>query len=325
MPILQVEQVMQQDPSRARLAHDAQYERGVAFVNGKYCASSEATIPLYDQGFLNSDVTYEKVTVAKGRYFRLQDHFERFARSCDKFRLRNPYNNEQMLAIFNRLVSLSGLRDAGVFWCVTRGLAKQASDRNNPDAFESRFYAVADPYSSIATSEQRTRGLNLMISERYIRTPPAAIDPTAKNFNWMDMKLSLFEARDCGKDWSVLTDAEGYLTEAPGANIFVVKRGAIYTPDRGCLEGITRKATLELAQMSGIATHVEKVHARQLREADEAFITSSAGGIMSINSVDGVLLGGSEGPGELTVQLHNLYWEKMWEGWQGTPVDYRDS
>ena len=67
---------------------------------------------------------------------------------------------------------------------------------------------------------------------------------------------------------------------------------------------------------------MEKVSADQLRNADEAFMTSTAGGIMPINSVDDVLLGGIQGPGPLTAQRHDLYWEKRWSGWFGTQVDY---
>ena len=67
---------------------------------------------------------------------------------------------------------------------------------------------------------------------------------------------------------------------------------------------------------------MEKVSADQLRGADEAFMTSTAGGIMPINSVDDIVLGGVPGPGPLTSQLHDLYWEKRWAGWLGTPVDY---
>ncbi|WP_207254704.1 MULTISPECIES: hypothetical protein [unclassified Pseudomonas] len=58
----------------------------------------------------------------------------------------------------------------------------------------------------------------------------------------------------------------------------------------------------------------------QLRNADEAFLTSTAGGIMPINTVDGKVLGGKAGPGELATKLHNLYWSKRWDGWLGTAV-----
>jgi branched-chain amino acid aminotransferase len=327
MSIIDVEQIMKNDPAGARLPHERKYEHGIAFLNGKYCTRDDAVIPLFDMGVIQSDATYEVATVSRGRFFRLRDHFDRFARSCQAFRLRNPYTEDEMLDIFNSMLRTAGLKDAGLFWFVSRGLPKPGAssvrDRNKPEAFDNRFYAATYPYGGIATQEQRNKGLDILVSNRYVRIHPRAVDPTAKNFHWMDMKLALFEARDQGKDWVVLTDADGYLTECAGANIFFSRRGELYTPDSGCLEGITRKATLELARMIGVPTHVERVHANQLREADDAFITSSAGGIMPVNSVDGRLLGGTEGPGELSTRFHNLYWEKVWEGWECTPVDYR--
>ena len=322
MKLTQPHCVLGHDSTRARLPHDIKYRDGSAFIHGHYCPLPEAAIPITDGGFGGSDVVYEKVTVAKGRYFRLEDHFDRLASSCEKFRLHNPYTTEQMVKIFHRLIALTGLKDAGLFCCVTRGAAKWLNDRSNRHAYDNRFYATADSYASIATPEQRNDGLKLLISKKYIRIPPRAVDPTAKNFHWQDLKLSLFEARDAGMDWSVLSDLDGGLTESPGANIFVVKNGALYTPDRGCLLGITRKTALELAEEIGVRVYVERVLVRQLLDADEAFITSSAGGIMPVNSVDGIVLGGIAGPGELTRRLRNLYWEKMWDGWKCTPVDY---
>lgn len=323
MVITAIEQIMDKDPAGARLPHDEKYEQGIAFIDGKYCVMREAVVPIFDLGFTECDATYEKGTVLRGCYFRLQDHFDRFARSCAKFRLRNPYSDSEMLEIFNTMLSLSGFRNAGVLWFVTRGIVERVSDLNRPDAFKNRLYVVVDNYTSIVSTEQRSRGLRLIVSEKYIRIPPKAVDPTAKNFHWQDMKLSLFEATDRGAEWSVLTDIDGYLTEAPGANIFLVKNGELYTPNSGCLEGITRLATLELSEMLKVRSHLEKVHADQLRRADEAFITSSAGGIMPVRSVDGIALGGIDGPGELTTRLHNLYWEKIWAGWKSIPVEYK--
>lgn len=327
--ITQLDDFLRSDPSSSRAPHDQKYEAGLAFVNGEYRNLEAATIPLWDCGFLHSDVTYEVATVSRGRFFRLQDHFERFSHSCESFRLRKPYGNDQMLDIFTTLLRDTGLKNASLFWCVTRGLPKPGTnavrDRNNPDAFESRFYAATYPWGSIATQEQRNRGFDILISQRYIRIPPKAVDPRAKNFHWMDMKLALFEAHDQGKDWVVLTDSEGYLTECAGANIFVVKDGALYTPASGCLQGITRKTALELAAMVGVPVHLENVHAKQLADADDAFITTSAGGIIPVNSVDGVLLGGVQGPGPVATLFHNLYWEKVWQGWKCAAVDYQPS
>jgi branched-chain amino acid aminotransferase len=322
MSIIQAQHIMLNDPAHVRVAYEPKYSHGSAFINGTYVDLDNAAIPMSDLGFTQADACYDVVSVSKGYFFRLEDHLERFESACAKFQLTNPYTKKQTTEILTNLVKQAGAKEAYVWWAVTRGFMPDGGDRINPKAYENRFYAFVVPYVFISNDEQRARGIDLLVSKQFIRIPPKAVDPTAKNFHWMDLKLSLFEANTANKEWSVLCDASGYLTEAPGSNIFLIKDGALYTPDSGCLEGITRKTTLDLAKEIGMPIHVERVHVEQLLNADEAFLTSTAGGIMPINTVDDTVLGGKAGPGELTTQLHNLYWTKRWDGWLGTAVDY---
>jgi branched-chain amino acid aminotransferase len=128
--------------------------------------------------------------------------------------LQNPYSDAQTVSILTNLVKLAGLKDAYIWWAVTRG-QMQNEDRTRP-RYTNRFYAFVTPYSFILHDETRTRGASVMVSEQFERISPRAVDPTAKNFHWMDMKLSIFEALRAGADWSVLTDGNGNLTEAAG-------------------------------------------------------------------------------------------------------------
>lgn len=320
MGIIRAENIMLTDPSHARAAHGPEFGHGSAFVSGHYCSIDTACVPITDTGFMQADAAYDVVSVSKGMFFRLQEHLERFEQACEKFHLRSPHDRRETIDILTKLVTLAGTREAYVWWAVTRGAT--AARRTDPSAYVNRFYAFAIPYRFIASDEQRVRGIELLVSQRYIRIPPEAVDPTAKNFHWMDLKLSLFEAGEQDREWSVLCDAKGNLTEGPGVNVFFIKNGALYTPDGGCLEGITRKTTLDLAADMGIEVHVEPVSAARLRDADEAFLTSTAGGIMPVNSVDGRILGGTPGPGEITTALHNAYWSRRWSGWHGTPIDF---
>lgn len=325
MNIIEVEQLMKTDQGHARQVYEDCYEEGSAFVDGEYCGVREAKIPLLDSGFRFGDAAYDAVSVSKGDFFRLEDHLQRLEESCQKFRLTNPYSKEEMKAILMKLVQLTGLQDTYVFFCVTRGsIFKKGVKRieqNNPDSFENCFYAYVTAYGFIAGDDLRTRGLDILVSKKYRRIPSTSIDATGKNFHWMDLKQSLFEANDGGKDFSVLTDNDGYLAEAPGANIFIIKQGELASPDAGCLEGITRKTVFELAAELGLKAQLRKITVAELKEADEAFLTSTAGGIMPINSIDDVVLGGEQGPGKLTTQLHNLYWEKRWQHWHGTAIE----
>jgi branched-chain amino acid aminotransferase len=321
MDITQVEHIMNSDPAHTRAPHDRNYELGSGFAQGKYSPIMETSVPILDTGFIHADAAYDVVSASKGYIFRLDDHLKRFRESCEKFLLQNPYSDEETAEILINLVKLAGVKDAYIWWCVTRGVMLDV-DRRVYDSFDNQFYAFVEPYVWIANDEQRSKGFNLLVSNDFIRIPSKAVDPTAKNFHWMDMKLSIFEAVGKGYEWSVLTDAEGNLTEAPGCNVFFIKDDVLYTPDSGCLEGITRKTVLELAADVGLKTDVTRVSADQLRDADEAFLTSTAGGVMPVSLVDGNALGGRNSPGPMTTQLHNIYWQKRWDGWLGTPVEF---
>ena len=114
----------------------------------------------------------------------------------------------------------------------------------------------------------------------------------------------------------------GYLTEAVGANVFVVRDGAVLSPDAGCLEGITRQSVFDLCSELGIPSKATRVHSDELGGADEVFLTTTAGSVMPVRTVDGELVAGRDGPGPISVRLHNQYWERRWDGWHATPVRY---
>ncbi len=323
MEVIRVQEIMAAHSEHARLAHDPAYKDGSAYVIDRICPIAEAAIPLTDSGFTHSDAVYDVISVSRGSFFRLGLHQERFSKALALTRMRNPLSSEEEAENLNRLVALTGLKDAYVFWTVTRGSTMGGrGDFLNPERFQNRLYAYVTPYVFICDDEQRARGIDLVVSRDRIRIPSRAVDPRAKNFHWLDLMMSLFEARERGAEWSVLPDESGYLTEAPGTNIFAVKDGVVLTPDSGCLEGITRQTVIDLCKDLDVPCKLTKVHVDELRGADEAFLSSTAGGVMPVNRVDDNLLGGKDGPGELTTRLHNAYWERRWEGWDATPVRY---
>lgn len=320
MKIIETQRVFETHPRHKRANHAPEYEKGSAFTQGTYRPIGQGMVPIQDMGFIHADAAYDVVSASAGYIFRMEDHIKRFNASCEKFALENPYSDDETIEILNNLVKLTGVKDAYIWWAVTRG-EMDAADRSAM-TFDYQFYAFVTPYSFILDDETRIRGGNLQISEAFVRISPRAVDPTAKNFHWMDMKLSLFEALMQGADWSVLTDEDGNLTEAPGSNIFLIKNGVIKTPASGCLEGITRQTVFDLADELGVPWEVTTLSTQELIDADEAFLTSTAGGIMPASHVNGQPLGGKNGPGDLSTQLHNLYWDKRWAGWLGDAVEY---
>jgi branched-chain amino acid aminotransferase len=135
------------------------------------------------------------------------------------------------------------------------------------------------------------------------------------------MTRALFEAHDRGADQPILLDLDGNVTEGPGFNVFAVADGRVVTPDRGVLEGITRASGFELCGEAGIPWEARPLPIGELREADEIFLATTAGGIMPASRIDGRILC-NDRPGPVSSGLRARFWEKRRQGWHATPVDY---
>jgi branched-chain amino acid aminotransferase len=295
------------------------FANGCAWIDGEYIPFAEARIPIADTGFTRADATYDVVAVWNGRFFRLDAHLKRFERSYRGLRLRPKQSLEEMREILFGCVRRSGLRDAYVDMIVTRGGGNPAN--RDFRTFENPFYAYAIPYVWIAKPEKQEKGVHLVVAQDTVRISPQAVDPTIKNFHWGDLVRGAYEAFDRGGELVVLPDAAGILTEGPGFNIFAVSEGTVWTPARGALEGITRRTALELAEAEGIPTRVEGFDGDFLRAADEAFITSTAGGVIPATIVDGRAVG-SGVPGPITTTLRQRYWSAHDDPRWSEAVDY---
>lgn len=290
---------------------------GVAFVGGKYVGRDEAKISVFDLGFSRSDVAYDVVSIWKGRFFRIDDHLERFVTTCEGVRIDSPYDTDTIKKILAECAHRAKLQDAYVEVCVTRGQFTVLGSRDLRQT-KPNFMAYAVPYVWIVAPEKQDIGSHLWISD-VPRIPDAAIDARYKNFHWGDLTRAQLRAQDAGADAAVLCSINGYLSEGPGFNVFFISEGKIRTPGANVLEGITRKTVFELALERGIPIEVGDYPPEQLRAADEAFISSTAGGIMPITVVDGRRLGNGI-PGAMTRELRELYWSKREAGWHGTLI-----
>ena len=299
-------------------AAQSAFAEGAAWVEGEYVPIAEARVPILDWGFTRSDVTYDVVHVWRGSFFRLEDHLERFQRSCRKLRLEPPVDRDGMRAILVECVRRSGLRDAYVEMLSTRGRPKPGS--RDPRECRNTFMAFAIPFVWVIPPEVQERGAHLVITS-VARIPPESVDPTVKNFHWGDLTRALFEAYDRGGETAVLLDAEGNVSEGPGFNVFCVDGDTVRTPGRTCLEGITRRSVGELCEELGYGFDIGTVTPEQLREADEVFLATTAGGVMPVSRVDERILGNGR-PGPVTLRLRERYWSRHDEGWHATPVDY---
>jgi branched-chain amino acid aminotransferase len=294
------------------------YSDGAAFVDGRFVPVAEARVPILDWGFLRSDATYDVAHVWRGSFFRLEDHLDRFERGMERLRMGLPYDREEVRGVLVECVRLSGLRDAYAEVVCTRGVPPPGS--RDPRDCENSLFAFVVPFVWIADPEKQERGLHATIS-LVQRIGPEAVDPTVKNYHWLDLVSGLYEAYDRGGETVILVDSEDNVVEGPGFNVFAVKDGGISTPSRGVLEGITRKTVFELASEHGIPLEAREVPADEVRGAEEVFLTSTAGGIMPVTTVDGEPVGNGA-PGPFTLRLRDAYWELHRDPRFATPVRY---
>lgn len=290
---------------------DPAYRDGAAFMDGAYMPVAECKIPVLDWGFLRGDATYDVVHTWHGRFFRLEEHLDRFTRNLGRLHYEIPYDRDQIADVLHRCVALAGLEDAFVEMLVTRGIPQ----RRDPRTSTNRFAVFAVPFVWILPPDRHEGGLNVLVSS-IERIRAQAVDPTVKNYHWLDLVRGLFEAYEHGAETAVLVDARGNVLEGPGFNLFVVRDGVVATPSLGVLEGVTRQSAIELLQRRGVQVELRDVHGDELRGADEAFATSTAGGVMPIATVDGRELG----PAPITRRLFDDYWAAHADPAWSTPV-----
>ncbi|MER9638838.1 aminotransferase class IV [Mesorhizobium sp. M0228] len=294
------------------------YPHGVAFMDGQYLPISEAKISVLDWGFLHSDATYDTVHVWNGRFFRLNLHLDRFLRGVERLHMNLLYDREEITSILKNCVALSGHKSAYVEMICTRGSSPTFS--RDPRQAENRFIAFAVPFGSVADKEQLERGLHVAISD-IVRIPPQSVDPSIKNYHWLDLVRGLFNAYDMGAETALVLNMNGHIAEGPGFNVFLVKNGSLKTPALGVLPGITRRTVFDLCAESGLSASATDISRAEIKGADEVFITSTAGGIMPVTRIDDAVIGNGQ-VGPITRQLMDLYWQKHDDPAWSTVVAY---
>lgn len=150
-------------------------------------------------------------------------------------------------------------------------------------------------------------GLHLAVTD-VLRIPPGSVDPTVKNYHWLDMVKGLYAAYAQGADTAVLIDGRGNVSEGPGFNIFAFKDGEVSTPDTSVLLGVTRQTVFDICSKRGIQCHARDVSVEDLTAADEVFITSTAGGVMPVTRIDNQPVGTGV-VGRVSKMISAAYWD----------------
>ena len=292
---------------------------GVGFIDGQFMDFAELRLPVSDMGFQLSDMCYDAIHVKDGRFFRLDDHMDRWERSLAERRyVTLGYDRDAVTDVLHGCVARAGLEDSMVTVIATRGTPE--TGHKDLRTCKNRLIAWALPYYSVVTEDELENGCDIVVAET-LRVSPDSIDPTVKNFSRLDFVGALFEAYDRDSRYAVLLDGDGFVTEGRGWNVFALLGGELLSPEGGVLEGITRRTVLELSERLNIKGRLAPISADAFRGADEVFLTSTAGGVMPVGSIDGDAIGDGQ-PGPVTARIKDMYWQLHQDPAYTTPVRY---
>ena len=293
--------------------------QGCGFAEGEFKPVSELSIPVTDMGFQLADMCYEVVHVRNGRFFRLDDHLDRWELSIAERRYDSlDYDRNCVEEILHGCVAQANLKDSMIYFLATRG--SPSATHKDLRTCRNRFMAWAIPYYGAVSEEELSTGCDIVVAQT-IRIPSEAVDPTVKNFGRLDFVRALFEAYDRNALYAVLLDQDDNVTEGRGWNIFMLREGRLISPKRGVLEGITRRTVIELAECLNVEAELASIPVTDLTHADEVLLSSTAGGIMPVRSIDGVNIGDGS-PGPVTRRLTEMYWGLHDDPDYSTPVRY---
>jgi D-alanine transaminase len=271
----------------------------MVFLNGRFIPIEEARVPVLDRGFIFGDGVYELVPVYSRVPFRLEEHLERLERSLSQTRIRNPYSREEWRDIIVQLVAKQPYEDQGVYFQVTRGVAKR--DHAFPQDTTPTVFIMANPLVN-PSREAIERGAEA-VSAQDNRWQRCNIKSISLIGNVLLRQLSA----DAGAVETILF-RDGCLTEASASNVFVVRGGVIQGPPKSnlILPGITYDVVLELAQSAQLPVEICSLTEAETRAADEIWVTSSSKEVLAIVKLDGKAIGDGR-PGPLFRRMHALY------------------
>ena len=238
--------------------------------------------------------------------FRLEEHTKRLLNSAKILRMDVPWSAEELNEAQRAVVRENKLESAYMrpmcFYCA-EGMGLRA------DNLKVHCIVAAWTWGSYLGAENMERGIRVKTSSFTRHHVNITMCKAKANGNYMNSMLALREALQDGYDEAMLLDAEGYVAEGSGENIFIVRDGIIFTPDlTSALDGITRKTIFLLADGLGLKIIEKRITRDEVYIADEAFFTGTAAEVTPIREVDNRPIGsGSRGP--ITERLQSLYFD----------------
>lgn len=278
----------------------------VIYLNGRYVPEKEAAVSVFDHGLLYGDGVFEGIRAYHNRVFKLKEHIDRLYNSARAISLEISLSKEEMTEVVLETCRRNNVKDGYIRLVVTRGAGDLGLDPRK--CSKPTVFCIAASIQ-LYPEELYKKGLE-MVTVATRRNLPEACNPQVKSLNYLNNIYARIEANLAGVPEAVMLNQEGYVAEATGDNIFIVKDTTLITPPpyAGILVGITRNAVMEIARNKGMKVE-EKLFTRyDIYNADECFLTGTAAEVIPAVKLDGRPIGDGR-PGRVTWELIHAFRE----------------
>jgi branched-chain amino acid aminotransferase len=275
------------------------------WLNGKIGDEADAKISVFDHGLLYGDGVFEGIRVYNSRIFELDAHIKRLYESALAIRLTIPLKAGELVKAVEETVKANDVVDGYIRLVVTRGVGTLGL---NPFTCESGSIFIIADNIQLYPEELYEKGMKV-ISATTVRNHPLAIPPQVKSLNYLNNILAKIEALDSNVPEAIMYNHEGYVAEATGDNVFIVRNGIVYTPpvEAGGLDGITRSVVIKLARREKIQVVEKNLTRCDLYICDELFLTGTAAEVIGVVDIDGRVINDGK-PGPITRLLREKFY-----------------
>lgn len=289
--------------------HDERNDHVLIYINGELKPRAEATISVFDSGYLVGDGVWEAFRLHDGVLVFLDEHLDRLWQAAVTVGMQLPFTRPELIEkVWQTLEANQMHTDVHVRLMITRGIKKTPSQDprltiSGPNVVIIAEHKKADPSS-------RQRGVTLFTST-IRRGSPDYLDPRLNCHSKLHEVMALVQALEAGADEALMLDIHGFVSTCNATNFFIVKNGEVWTSTgQYCMNGITRGKVIDICQMDGITCQQKNFSLFDVYGADEAFVTGTFGGLTPVTHIDGRQIGAGQ-LGPMTNRLSERYAQEI--------------
>ena len=293
---------MQTDTFTHQAEEDARNENILIWVNGALKPKAEATVSVYDSGFMLGDGVWEGMRLYHGTWAFLDEHMDRLFEAAKAIDLDIGMTRDAVIAALEETRAANGMNhDTHARLMITRGTKVRP--------FQHPALSRSGPTMVIIMEHSRPaigRPITLA-TVPHLRGLPMTQDPKLNSHSKLNCILACIAAEKAGADEALMLDVHGFVNTTNACNFFIVRKGEVWTSTGDyCMNGITRRKVIELCRTNGIPVFEKNFSLVDTYGADEAFLTGSFGAQTPVASIDGRRIGdGTLGP--VTARIRALY------------------